>query len=420
MIDNQNTKTQPITKAQVWSAYCQVRRKGESGGVDQLSLKAYEAVKSKELYKVWNRLASGSYFPPPVRRVVIPKGGGGTRALGIPTVSDRIAQEVVRSYLEPRLEKIFHKDSYGYRPGRNAQMAVRQARMECWKKSWVIDLDIKDFFDDLDHGLLMRALRVHVEEQWVLLYVERWLKAPIALEPGSLEYPLKGSPQGGVISPLLSNLFLHYTFDRWMELHYPSISFERYADDIIVHCESYSEAVRLLDQIGQRRACCNLQLNPQKTKIAYCKQTGRRSTYDRVTFEFLGFTFKPKQARNRTGEQFLGYGAVMSSRSKAKITTELRGLGLHRRTRHELSQLAELLAPKLRGWFHYYGRIDKWSFCFLMFRLNERLVKWACKRYKRFKGSRQRARQWLARVYHDFPNLFYHWQQGFTPCSCLE
>lgn len=416
MIDNQNTKTQPITKEQVWDAYCQVRKNGDSGGVDKLTLKDYEAVKSKELYKVWNRMASGSYFPSPVRRMEIPKEGGKTRKLGIPTVNDRVAQMVVRHYLEPRLERIFHKHSFGYRPGRNAHMAVKQVKAECWKKSWVIDLDIEGFFDNLDHELLMRALRRHVEESWVLLYVERWLKAPIDLGEGRLKYPEKGSPQGGVISPLLSNLFLHYAFDRWMEINYPSITFERYADDIIVHCETIKQAEWLLVQIGKRLQSCNLQLHPEKTKIAYCKQSGRGASYERVTFDFLGFTFKPKKARKRTGELFLGFGPVISVRSVTRITAELKHLGLHRRTRHELTTLAEILDPKLRGWFNYYGRIDKWTFSLVMFKLNERLIKWACKRFKRFKRSTLRARKWLVGVYNDFPNLFYHWQLGFRPC----
>lgn len=416
MIDNQNTKTQPITKEQVWEAYCHIRKNGNACGVDKLTLKGYEEVKSRELYKVWNRMASGSYFPPPVRRVEIPKDGGKLRQLGIPTVSDRVAQMVVKHHLEPMLERIFHKNSFGYRPGRNPHMALKQAKEECWKKGWVIDLDIESFFDNMDHELLLRALQRHVKEKWVLMYVERWLKVPVVLEDGSVKEREKGSPQGGVISPLLSNLFLHYVFDRWMEIHHPHITFERYADDIVVHCKTKKQAEWLLARIGERMQSCNLRLHQEKTKVVYCKQSGRNDVFERVTFDFLGFTFKPKKARKPNGELFLGFGPVISRKSTAKLMAELRRLNLHRRTRHELPTLAEVLEPKLRGWFNYYGRIDKWTLSLIMFKLNERLIKWASKRFKRFKRNKLKARKWLVRVYNDFPNLFYHWQLGFKPC----
>ena len=416
MIDNQNTKTQPITKEQVWEAYLQVRKKGNSSGVDQLTLRDYEAVKGKELYKVWNRMASGSYFPPPVRRVVIPKGEGGSRKLGIPTVNDRVAQMVVRRYLEPKLERIFHKNSYGYRTGRGAHMALQQTREQCWKRNWVIDIDIQCFFDNLDHELLMKALHHHVYEKWIVLYIERWLKAPIDHGDGKMTYPEQGSPQGGVISPLLSNLFLHYAFDRWMELNHPTVFFERYADDMIVHCSTREQAEGLLKIIEERMKACKLSLHPTKTRIVYCKQEGRKEDYPVVSFDFLGFTFKPKKAQGHDGRCFLGFGPVMSRKSATKMIAEIRGLGLHRRTNSEITTLAELVKSKLTGWFQYYGRLDKWSLSYVMFKLNERLIKWASKRFKRFKRSKLKARKWLINLSRDFPNLFYHWQLGFKPC----
>ena len=226
-------KTKPfhIPKRAVWEAYQRVKANRGAAGVDDQSIEVFEKDLKNNLYKLWNRLSSGSYFPPPVKRVEIDKRGGGTRPLGIPTVADRMAQAVVKAHLEPELEKQFHPDSYGYRPGKSALDAVGRARERCWCNDWVLDLDIRAFFDSISHDLLLRAVRKHTDCAWVLLYIERWLKAPVQLEDGTLEPREKGTPQGSVVSPLLANLFLHYAFDRWMAIHQPSISFERYADD---------------------------------------------------------------------------------------------------------------------------------------------------------------------------------------------
>ena len=260
-----------ISKREVWEAYKRVKSNRGAAGVDRQSIDEFERDLESNLYKLWNRMSSGSYFPPPVLRVEIPKADGRMRPLGIPTVTDRIAQMVVKRYLEPELEKHFHSDSYGYRPGRSTADAVGVARRRCWEYDWVLDLDVKGFFDNIDHDLLMRAVQKHTDCRWVLLYIQRWLEAPVQLPDGSLEARGKGTPQGSVISPLLANLFLHYAFDLWMQRKYPSVPFERYADDIICHCKSEAQAEWLLDIIGKRMAECKLKLNLEKTKIVYCK-----------------------------------------------------------------------------------------------------------------------------------------------------
>lgn len=417
MIIGENTKSVPITKEQVWAAYLEVRKGGKSAGVDELTMKEYEQVRSKELYKVWNRMSSGSYFPPPVRRTEIPKPDGKKRKLGIPTVSDRVAQAVVKGYLEPQLEPHFHKNSFGYRPHRSAHQALHQATEQCYKKAWVLDLDIEGFFDNLDHELVMRALQRHTTEKWVLMYVERWLKAPIEHEDGRLEYPTKGSPQGGVISPLISNLYLHYTFDKWMSKHYGSIEFERYADDIVIHCASKSEAEHLLAAISERFVQCGLRLHPGKTKIVYCKTSNRKGKHENVSFDFLGLTFKPKKAKNpKTGKIFTGFGPDrISEKSTRRIIETIRSKNLHRRTTTELHDLAKEVADHVRGWINYYGRLNMSYLRRVMRNLNDRIIKWACKRYKSFKRSMWRAQRWLREIYHDYPNMFVHWKYGFKP-----
>lgn len=413
----ENTKSLPITVEQVWAAYLEVRKHGKSAGVDELTLKEYDEVRSDELYKVWNRMASGSYFPPSVRRVEIPKPDGKTRKLGIPTVNDRVAQTVVKSYLEPLLEPHFHEHSFGYRGDKNAHDAVRQAAEQCRKKAWVLDLDIEGFFDNLDHGLTMRALEKHTTEKWVLMYVERWLKAPIEHKDGSKEYPTKGSPQGGVVSPLLSNLYLHYAFDKWMSIHHSEIVFERYADDIVVHCASKHEAEQLLEAIRERLKQCGLRLHPVKTKIVYCKNSNRKDKHEEVSFDFLGFRFKPKKARNRrTGEIFTDFGpASISQKSVKKILDTIKSKNINHRVRDELDDLSRDLAAHIRGWMNYFGEINKRFLYPVTAAINGRLIMWATNRYKRLNGSSWQGRQWLRAIYQDYPNMFEHWKYGFKP-----
>ena len=410
------TKSHPITKRMVWEAYKRVKRNQGSAGIDRISLEAYQVDLGNNLYKLWNRLASGSYFPPPVKEVEIPKGDGKVRKLGIPTVSDRVAQMVVKSYVEPGLEGVFHNWSYGYRPGRSAHQAVEAARRNCWYSDWVIDLDIRGFFDELNHGLLLKALERHNQEKWVMMYVDRWLKAPVVKADGQQQARDKGTPQGGVISPLLANLYLHYSFDRWMEIQFPSIKFERYADDIIVHCVSEKQAQYMLSRIKERLQACKLELHPEKTKIVYCRDGKRREkTQYPDRFTFLGYEFKSRKCKNgNDGHLFHSYTPGISPKVTKRLTEELRKLNIHNRVNQTIEELAGLLNAKVRGWINYYGQFRKSEMWRIFGRLNARLVKWVRKRYKRIGGSWPRAYKTLQEMARQQPNLFVHWREGFT------
>jgi len=304
-MEKTNPKPFVISKKSVWQAYQRVKANRGGCGVDRVSLQAFEKNLRDNLYKIWNRMSSGSYFPPPVRRVDIPKADGRTRPLGIPTVGDRIAQMVVKMDLEPKLEPIFHGWSYGYRPGRSALDAVDAARRNCWRRNWVLDLDIKGFFDSIDHELLMKAVGKHTDSPWHRLYIERWLKASVMHADGRCEERLCGTPQGGVISPLLANLFLHYAFDVWMQKQWPDVWFERYADDVICHCATEQEAQRLLESLQERLAACGLTLHPTKTRIVYCQDDRRREPHVNTRFEFLGFEFRGRSALDQKGSPMI-------------------------------------------------------------------------------------------------------------------
>jgi group II intron reverse transcriptase/maturase len=404
-------KPLPITKAMVWKAYQQVKRNGKAAGVDGQSLDDFAKDLENNLYKLWNRMASGSYFPPAVRRVEIPKSNGGVRPLGIPTVADRIAQMVVKQVLGPQLEPIFDQDSYGYRPGKSAHQAVESCRKRCWKYDWVVDLDIKGFFDSIDHDLLMRALQFHTSERWLLLYLRRWLEAPVELPDGTLHARTSGTPQGGVISPLLANLFLHYTFDHWMRGSYPRIPFERYADDVICHCHSRAEAERLMDALRDRLASCGLQLHPQKTQVVYCKDSSRRGQFDQIQFTFLGFCFRPRMARNRYGEIFTSFLPAVSPQALKRMRERIRRMHLRRRMFLSLEEIARRLNPILRGWIQYYGRFYPTELRARLFSyLNEHLSAWLRQKHSRLLRHGRRSRQVLARISQQRRDLFVHWR----------
>jgi group II intron reverse transcriptase/maturase len=405
------TKAKPfqIPKREVWEAFKRVKANHGAAGVGGQTVEAFEASLSGNLYKVWNRMASGSYMPSPVRRVDIPKATGGTRPLGIPTVADRVAQEVVRRYLEPRLEPVFHADSYGYRPGRSAIDAIRLARQRCWRSDWVLDIDIKSFFDSIDHELMLKAVRHHTDAPWVLLYVERWLKAPVMLDDGTLVTRDRGTPQGGVISPLLANLFLHYAFDMWLARTMPGIAFERYADDIICHCRSEGQARALWKMVERRFADCGLQLHPQKTKLVYCKDTNRRADHDSVTFDFLGYTFRPRLAKWRGDLYGVSFLPGASQNALKAIRRAVRRWGLQRRSDKGLVDLARMFNPYIRGWVGYFSRFYKSALYPTLRLIDKHILRWVSRKFKRFRQRPRGARAWLARVIRSNPGLFAHW-----------
>ena len=406
------TKAKPfdIPKREVWEAFKHVKANQGAAGVDGQSLQDFEVRLADNLYKLWNRLSSGSYMPPPVRRVDIPKASGGTRPLGIPTVADRIAQEVIRRRLEPLVEPLFHADSYGYRPGRSAIDAIRTARRRCWRYDWVLDLDIKGFFDSIDWTLLLRAVRKHADCPWVLLYIERWLKAPAMLEDGTLVPRERGTPQGGVISPLLANLFLHYAFDLWLGRAFPGVPFERYADDIICHCRSEREALTLLQAIDRRFADCGLVLHPEKTRVVYCKDTNRKGDATIIQFDFLGYRFRPRLAKWRGGLFGVSYLPAASPEALKAIRQAVRRWSLQTRSDKALDDLARMFNPYIRGWINYYSHFYKSALYETLRRIDVHLIKWVRRKYRSFRYRRKGAVAWLARVMRTSPGLFAHWK----------
>ena len=404
------TKPFSISKQVVWEAYKRVKANKGAAGLDAESIADFEISLKGNLYKIWNRMSSGSYIPPPVRVVEIAKKDGGQRKLGVPTVSDRIAQMVAKLYFEPQVDKYFHPDSYGYRLGKSAIEAIATARQRCWRFNWALDLDIKAFFDEIDHKLLMRAVRKHTDCRWLLLYIERWLKAPAQLEDGSLVSRDKGSPQGSVISPLLANLFLHYAFDEWMRRNHSSIAFERYADDILVHCKSEGQARWIKSAIEKRLQQCRLQLHPNKTKIVYCKDSSRRGNYSNEKFDFLGYTFRPRLSKSRKGEFFVNFSPAVGDEAAKSMRRAIRGWRIHRMSDKSIEDISRIFNPVLRGWLNYYGRFYKSALYPIFDQLNCALKRWAMRKYKKLRGRQRRARYWLGRIARREPILFAHWR----------
>ena len=404
-----------ITKKQVYEAYKAVKSNQGAAGVDKETIEQFDANLKGNLYKLWNRMSSGSYFPPPVRAVSIPKKSGGERILGVPTVADRVAQMVVKQLIEPDLDPIFLADSYGYRPKKSALDAIGVTRQRCWKYNWVLEFDIKGLFDNIDHELLLRAVRKHVQCKWALLYIERWLKAPMQLEDGTRVERTCGTPQGGVVSPILSNLFMHYTFDLWMARTYPELPWCRYADDGLVHCRVEYEAERVKAALQARLAECRLEMHPTKTRIVYCRDGKRRGKYPGVKFDFLGYCFRPRLVRrSRDNILFCSFAPAVSPSALKSMRAKIRDLGIRRRTELSLAAIAHRINPLLRGWISYYGRYAPSALAPLLRYVNQTLLAWATRKFKRFKAHRIRASHFLQAMSRLNTNLFVHWRLGMT------
>ena len=405
-----------ISKWGVWEAYRQVKANRGAAGVDEESIAEFEGDLKGNLYKLWNRMSSGTYFPPPLLAVEIPKAGGnGVRVLGVPTVSDRIAQTVVRLYLEPELEPMFHPDSYGYRPGRSALDAVEACRRRCWNRDWVIDLDIRAFFDSLDHELILKAVAAHTRQRWILLYLRRWLTAPLQRQDGTLVQRDRGTPQGSAISPLFANLFLHYAFDSWLATQFPAVSFERYADDAVVHCVSKAQAEQVLGAIEDRMAQVGLEVHPGKTRIVYCKDDTRRGRHEHERFTFLGYTFRPRLAKSKRGNFFVSFLPAVSDDAKKAIGKQIRRWRINLRSDKTITDFARSINPVVQGWINYYGRFYKSRLYPVLRRINAYLLRWATRKYKRLRGHLLRAVRWLQNVARREPALFAHWRLGVRP-----
>jgi RNA-directed DNA polymerase len=412
-MSGQDGKPFAIPKELVWQAWKQVKANGGAAGADGVTIEMFEKDLKDNLYKVWNRMSSGTYFPPPVRAVEIPKASGGTRVLGVPSVADRVAQTVAAMALEPRTEAIFHEDSYGYRPRKGALDAVAACRQRCWARSWVIDLDIRKFFDSVPWDLVIRAVQANVthEQRWIVLYVKRWLAAPIMMPDGRVAERDRGTPQGSAVSPVLANLFMHYAFDKWLEREFPAVEFERYADDAVVHCATEQQARRVLAALEERMADVGLQLHPDKTRVVYCKDRNRqRRDCADTSFTFLGYTFRARQApaRQGGGAMFSAFLPAVSKDALKRMSEEVHAWRIHLRSGTELADIAAWINPVVRGWMTYYGRFYRTALNGLLQRINSYLVRWAKRKYKRLR-SFKKVRKWWEGLTARQPRLFAHW-----------
>ncbi len=403
-------KSFEIPKRLVYRAWEKVRANNGAPGVDAVSIAEFASKEKGNLFKLWNRMSSGSYFPGPVRAVEIPKDHGtGVRTLGVPNTADRVAQTAAAMLLEEKLEPIFHPDSYGYRPGRSAHDALVVTRQRCWRHDWVLDLDVRAFFDSVPHDLLLKAVAHHTDKRWVLLYIERWLKAPMQMPDGTLAVREKGTPQGSPISPLLANLFMHYALDRWMDRQHPGSAFERYADDVVIHCDTEDQARQLRVAIAERLAALGLELHPEKTKIVFCKDANRPGESEHTSFDFLGYTFRGRLARGRRG-YFVSFSPAISISAKKAKGQQIRAWHLNRRSRTDLSSVAAGINPQVRGWINYYGAFFRSELYSLAKRIDQHLLRWAMQKFKRLRGKPARAWDWLRGVRQREPQLFAHWQ----------
>ncbi len=411
------TKPFNISKNIVWDAYQKVKTNGGAAGVDNESIQVFEQNLKGNLYKLWNRLSSGSYFPPPVKGVLIPKKSGGERLLGVPTVADRIAQMVAKITLEPLLEPVFHQDSYGYRPGRSAHDAVALVRQRCWKYDWVVEFDIRKFFDSIDHKLLIRALQKHCQIPWVLLYVERWLKAPMETTAGELTERTSGTPQGGVVSPMLANLFLHYAFDRWVSENLRGVPFCRYADDGVLHCKSKEQAELVVEKIKVRFRQCGLELHPEKTQIIYCRDVNRKEDYPVHSFTFLGYTFRPRRSMDKYGRVYVNFTPAVSRDALKAMRQAIRGWHIQLKNDKELNDLSAMFNPVLRGWMNYYAIFYASAMRPVWNHMNGFLVRWLMRKHKSLAWHKRRARRTLGRLAETWPEAFVHWKAGYAPMA---
>jgi RNA-directed DNA polymerase len=399
-----------ISKWEVWEAWKKVKANKGAPGVDGCSIEDFETDLKNNLYKVWNRMSSGSYFPPPVLAVEIPKPhGGGTRVLGVPTVADRVAQTVVARRLEARVEPIFRPGSYGYRPGRSQLDAVAACRKRCWTTDWVIDLDIQKFFDSVPWDLIVKAVEVNTDQPWVVLYVTRWLAAPLHSAEGTVQHRDRGTPQGSAVSPVLANLFLHYAFDAWMAREFSTVTFERYVDDVVVHCVSEAQAHTVLAAIADRMEQVGLRLHPDKTRIVYCQDGKRRGSHEHTSFTFLGFTFRQRRARDKNGRKFNRFLPAISKNALNRINAEVRSWRLHNRTGHTFQELARRINPIVRGWMQYYGAFYRSALYPLLTRINAYLVRWIRKKYKRLQAIKKALECWRG-ITARYPRMFAHWR----------
>lgn len=403
------SKQYNISKKVVLEAYKKVKFNRGSAGVDGVDFEKFEENLKDNLYKIWNRMSSGSYFPSPVLAVEIPKKNGGTRTLGIPTISDRIAQMIARMYLEPKVEPIFHKDSYGYRVNKSAIDAVGKVRERCWRYDYVIEFDIKELFDNIDHELLMKAVELHTEEKWMKLYIRRWLTAPFVTKKGRVIERNSGTPQGGVISPVLANIFLHYAFDIWMETNYSMAPFARYADDAVIHCKSEKQAKEIKESLTLRMKQCKLELHPDKTRIIYCKDKDRTKDYPITQFDFLGYTYRAVYIKCRDGKLRNNFIASASQKACKSLRNKIKEMELHKMTGSNINIIAEIINPIVRGWINYFNKYNPSAIKYTIECIQRRIVRWAMCKYKHLRGRRQRAEKWLLEVKTREPKLFAHW-----------
>ena len=406
------TKTVPIEFKQVVDAYRKVKQGGKAAGIDGESWEEFDKHPERNIYVIWNRLASGSYHPQAVREVEIPKKDGKKRKLGIPTLRDRIAQQVVKDYMEKRIDHLFHANSYGYRPLKSAHQAVEQVRQNCYKQDWVIDMDISKFFDEIDHELMLKAVAHVMESKWVQMYVARWLQMPIQTKEGDLiSRQGKGTPQGGVISPLLANLYLHYSLDLWLTKHYPEARFVRYADDVVIHCNSKRQAEEVLAAVKVRLSEVKLQIKEEKTRIAYCKDYRRKATHEVVKFEFLGFSYQPRSRQSkRDGKSFMAFAAEISPSNQKKIKEVIREEPIWKHTHIQMEDIAACFNDKVRGWIGYYGKYSIKRLRLALQGIDNRLVQWI---RRKFKLGRRKAVAKLKVIKQINPTMFYHWTKGY-------